>query len=117
MGARQRLEEGTPAMQPLARFVPRLFFDSIASFTPRQSLRISSRPSLRPSTCLQCRIRFQARHFADSPKPPPPSSQSSSSSSTPPAPSSETSSIPPSAPKTAPPEDEPTDLPSAEEGR
>merc|ERR1711977_601650 len=117
MGARQRLEEGTPAMQPLARFVPRLFFDSIASFTPRQSLRISSRPSLRPSTCLQCRIRFQARHFADSPKPPPPSSQSIPTSTTSPAPSSETSSIPPSAPKTAPPEDEPTDLPSAEEGR
>ncbi|PVH82091.1 hypothetical protein DL98DRAFT_514163 [Cadophora sp. DSE1049] len=104
-------------MQPLARFVPRLFFDSIASSTTGQSLRISSRPSLRPSTCLQCRIRIQARHFADSPKPPPPSTPSNTSSSTPSPPSPDAPPAPQNASPTPNPEDEPTDLPSAEEGR
>ncbi|KAH9220214.1 Mdm33 family-domain-containing protein [Leptodontidium sp. 2 PMI_412] len=103
-------------MQPLARFVPRLFLlDSIASSTARQSLRISSsRAPLRPSTCIQCKIRTQARHFADSPKPPPsPSTPSDAAASTP-------SSPPPAAgnaQSTPIPEDEPTNLPSAEEGR
>ncbi|KAK0119757.1 sensitivity to high expression protein she9 [Cadophora gregata] len=107
-------------MQPLARFVPRLFFDSIASSTTRQSLRIPSRSSLRPTTCLQCRIRTHVRHFADSPKPPPNSSQSNPISNTPSASSldtADTASAPENASKSPIPEDEPTDLPSAEESR
>ncbi|KAH7355040.1 mitochondrion biogenesis protein-like protein [Rhexocercosporidium sp. MPI-PUGE-AT-0058] len=101
-------------MQPLARFVPRLFFESIASSSARQNLRVpSSRASLRPSTCLQCRIRTQARHFADSPKPQPPSTPSNAATSTPSSPPP----TPENAQSTPVPDDEPTNLPSAEEGR
>ena len=59
-------------MQPLARFVPRLVFDSIASSSAARSLRISNRPSFRPSTCLQCKIRSQIRRYADDSNPPKP---------------------------------------------
>ncbi len=103
-------------MQPLARFVPRFVFDSIASSPVSKSLRISSRPSVRSSACLQCRIRSQARrHFADSPKPP-------SSSSSIPSPSSTSSSYTrPISNGSASPEhlleDVASDLPSAKEGR
>ncbi len=97
-------------MQPLARFVPRLFFDSIASSPATRSLRIPHRPA---PTCLSCRIRIQRRHFADSPKPP----ASSNTTSTHPAetPSSKPqkvleSSIPDEVSQDLP-------LPSAEEGR
>ncbi|CZT45437.1 related to mitochondrion biogenesis protein (She9) [Rhynchosporium secalis] len=104
-------------MQPLARFVPRLFFDSLVSSTPRHSLQIPSRSSLRPSICLQCRIRTQARHFADSPKSHPPSNASPSGVSN--LDPSTPSSFPASgnAQATPPPDDEPNNLPSAEEGR
>ncbi|KAE9371543.1 hypothetical protein N431DRAFT_426198 [Stipitochalara longipes BDJ] len=100
-------------MQPLARFVPRLFFDSIASFSATRSLRVPSLPFARASTCLSCRICIQTRHFADSPKPPPPSNSppsltadTSSSNS----PKEQESSIPDEVSQDLP-------LPSAEEGR
>ena len=65
-------------MQPLARFAPRLVFDSIASSSASRTLRISNRPSIRPSICLQCRVRSQVRRYADDFKPPiPPKSADS----------------------------------------
>ena len=57
-------------MQPLARISPRLAIDSILSSATSRSLRFPSRPSIRATICLQCRIRSQARHFADDSKPP-----------------------------------------------
>ena len=56
-------------MQPLVRFVPRLVFDSIASLPALRATRIPSRPSFRPSICLQCRVRSQVRRYADDSKP------------------------------------------------
>ncbi|KAI6711601.1 hypothetical protein JHW43_005879 [Diplocarpon mali] len=110
---RSRLDKGGPAMKLLARFVSRLSFDSIASSPARKSLRIPSRPSLRSTACLQCRIRSQIRHFSDPPKIP-------SSARTSDTPSSPSSSPPPTlenACRTSVPDEEPTDLPSAEDGR
>ncbi|KAH8808886.1 mitochondrion biogenesis protein-like protein [Xylogone sp. PMI_703] len=113
-------------MQPLAKFGPRLLFDSIASSTTPSSLRSFNRLShhrslIRPSFRLPCNHRFQnfqARFFADSSRPP--SASASSSSSTPSEPST------PSAPSTSPEPSLETDnsasnqdaeLPSAQEGR
>ncbi|KAE8447711.1 hypothetical protein EG329_010518 [Mollisiaceae sp. DMI_Dod_QoI] len=101
-------------MQPICRFAPRLFFDTIATTSARRAIRIADRPSLRPSICLQCSIRTQRRLFADSPKPP------SSSNSTP---SQESTNTSPPLPKqeepfqNGMPEDFSSELPSAEEGR
>src|SRR6266536_5565872 len=64
-------------MQPLARFAPRLIFESIAPPSASRTLRTSNRPSLRTSTCLQCRIHTQTRLFADPSKPPSDSSKPS----------------------------------------
>ncbi|TVY84276.1 Sensitive to high expression protein 9-like mitochondrial protein [Lachnellula suecica] len=102
-GATQR-RTTTPkkAMQPLARTVPRLFlFDFLPSSTASRTIRIANRPSFRPSTCLQCKIRIQTRRYADSPKPP-------QSEPGPPDQKPKPSTLP---------EEAPTDLPSAEEGR
>jgi len=98
-------------MQPLVRFVPRLFFDSIASSPASRSLRIPNRPSARASTCLQCRIRIQTRHFADSPKPPPSLNHPSTQ------PLDRPSSNSQKAPEPSVPDEPSPDLPSAEEGR
>jgi sensitive to high expression protein 9 len=100
-------------MQPLARFVPRLFFDSIASCPVSRSLRIPNRLSARASTCLGCRIRIQTRHFADSPKPLPPSNTSSVKPAETPSSNSQ------KAPEPSIPDEVTQDLPlpSAEEGR
>lgn len=62
-------------MNPLARVAPRRFFDPIASSSASRSLRLSSRPSIRTATCLQCRIRSQIRRYADDSKPPTAASQ------------------------------------------
>jgi sensitive to high expression protein 9 len=64
-------------MTPLARVAPRRFFDPIASSPASRSLRLSSRPSIRTATCLQCRIRSQIRRYADDSKPPTATSQPS----------------------------------------
>ena len=95
-------------MQPLARFVPRLVFDSIASSPASRSLRIPNRPSFRASTCLQCKIRSQIRRYADDSKPPitPKPTESPQFPET-----SESPTYPPI------PEDVVQELPSAEEGR
>ena len=101
-------------MKPLTRFVPRLFFESIAPYPPTRSFRLPHRPSFKPSTCLQCRIQTQRRLFADSPKPPPPppsnvSSQPLSDKASPsPEPDVLSDQIP---------DEPPGNLPSAEEGR
>jgi sensitive to high expression protein 9 len=94
-------------MQPLARFAPRLVFDSIVSLPASRTFRIANRPSFLTSICLQCRIRSQIRRYADDYKPPtPPKSEDSSK----PTETSEASPIPV-------PEEVTEDLPSAEEGR
>lgn len=64
------------AMQPLTRLIPRFAIDS-GSASISRSLRISPRPSLKSSICLQCRIYSPSlrRHFADDQRPiiePPP---------------------------------------------
>ena len=88
-------------MQPLARFIPRLVFDSIASSPASGSLRIPNRLSFRPSSCLQCKIRSQIRRYADDSKPPiPPKPENLKST-----------------PSNNLPEDVIDELPSAEEGR
>ncbi|KAK6600562.1 She9/Mdm33 family protein [Botrytis cinerea] len=63
-------------MQPLARLVPRFAIDS-GSVSISRTLRISPRPSVKSSICLQCRIGPPSlrRHFADDQRPiiePPP---------------------------------------------
>jgi sensitive to high expression protein 9 len=63
-------------MKPLARVAPRLLFEPIISSAASRSLRLSSRPSIRASTCLQCRIRSQIRRYADDSKSPPSSTSS-----------------------------------------
>ncbi|KAG0646274.1 Sensitive to high expression [Hyphodiscus hymeniophilus] len=54
-------------MQPLARFAPRLVFDSITASSAVRPLRVPNGP-FRPSICLQCRIRTQVRRYADNSK-------------------------------------------------
>ncbi|PBP23541.1 sensitive to high expression protein 9 [Diplocarpon rosae] len=98
-------------MQPLVRFVPRLFIDSISSSPARRSLRLPSRPSQRPAACLQCRFRLQARNYVDPPK------SSPSTLDTPSSPSSSPPPIPENALATPVSDEEATDLPSAEAGR
>lgn len=89
-------------MKPLTRLLaPRLIFDPIVAAPATRSLRLSSPSSfIRPSTCLQCRIRAQVRRYADSPKP-----------SSPLQPSSQ------SADPTTPREDAAEELPSAAQNR
>ncbi|KAI9649963.1 sensitivity to high expression protein she9 [Ciborinia camelliae] len=63
-------------MQPLTRLVPRFAIDS-GSASISRTLRISPRPSIKSSICLQCRIYSPnlRRHFADDQRPiiePPP---------------------------------------------
>ncbi|KUJ16139.1 uncharacterized protein LY89DRAFT_75528 [Mollisia scopiformis] len=101
-------------MQPIARFAPRLFFDAIAG-TSKRTTRFADRPSLRPSICLQCRIRTQRRLFADSPKPPATSENTTSQS--PPSPSRPPSSKQEELYSNGVSEDFSSELPSAEEGR
>ncbi|PQE20507.1 hypothetical protein CJF30_00001825 [Rutstroemia sp. NJR-2017a BBW] len=56
-------------MQPLARIIPRFALDSGSSSVSR-TLRISHRPVVRPSVCLQCRVRSSnLRFFADQSRP------------------------------------------------
>ncbi|KAM3086240.1 sensitivity to high expression protein she9 [Clarireedia jacksonii] len=56
------------AMQPLARIVPRFALDS-GSASVSRTLRIPHRPVVRPSICLQCRVRSSSlRFFADQPR-------------------------------------------------
>ena len=99
-------------MQPLARFVPRLLFNPIASSPSTRPRRIPPRSSLRATTCLQCRIRIQTRHFAHTPKPPPPSSDLPSSEPTVEVPATSQKDTEPSNG-----DELSSDLPSAEEGR
>jgi sensitive to high expression protein 9, mitochondrial len=101
-------------MQPLTRFVPRLFFESIASCPPTRSFRLPHRPSFKPSTCLQCRIQTQRRLFADSPRPPPPPSSNVSSQ---PLSDKASPSPEPDVLSDQIPDEPPGNLPSAEEGR
>lgn len=97
-------------MQPLARFVPRLFFDSIVSSPKPRALRIATRSS-KASTCLQCRVRSQIRHFSDSPKPTP------FSNSTSPTPSKPSEASTKSSEHNLASEDVASDLPSSQEHR
>lgn len=57
-------------MQPIARFAPRLLFNTIADTSGKRAVRITSQYASRPSICLQCKIRTERRLFADFPKPP-----------------------------------------------
>jgi sensitive to high expression protein 9 len=103
-------------MQPIARFAPRLFFNAIADVSTKGALRVANRQVLRPSICLQCKIRTERRLFSDFPKP--------HSSNTIP---SNTTSSKPSAESSTPKQDDSyqnglsedfsSELPSAEEGR
>jgi sensitive to high expression protein 9 len=88
-------------MQPLVRFAPRLVFDSLSSPAARV-LRLHGRPTIRSSTCLQCRIRSQARQLADNSKPSRPAKPPSNPDWSSPSPL---------------PEEVTQELPSAEEGR
>lgn len=90
-------------MHPLARTVPRFLFDSFSSAVSR-SYHFSSRPSIHPSICVQCKIRSQIRRYADSSKPTTPISSQ-------PFPESDSSRPIPAV------EEGSTDLPSAEENR
>jgi len=101
-------------MQPLARSVPRLFFDSIAS---SRAIRPPARSALRPSICVQCKIRTQARPFADYPKPPSSEPQAASPSSPPSSlPAAKEPLVTPQSPSPTP-DDEFANLPSAQAGR
>ncbi|KAG9234623.1 mitochondrion biogenesis protein-like protein [Amylocarpus encephaloides] len=90
-------------MQHLAHTVPRLLFDPIFSSKASRAIRISSRSSFRPSTCLQCKVQSQTRRYADAPKSPGSPDQS-------PSPSEKLDSSPMA-------RDETSELPSAKESR
>jgi len=107
------VDQRRTVMQSLARFVPRLYFDSIASSLATRSIQVSNQPFLSASTCLQCRIRIQTRHFADTSKPPPPPSTNSPSSQAPVPPPSNSQ----NGPESPIPDELTSQLPSAEEGR
>lgn len=70
-------------MQPLAKLGSRLAWDSIARSTAPRSFRavtqISRSSLIRPSVCVDCKVRFQIRSFADDSKPAGPPAQSTSS--------------------------------------
>lgn len=100
-------------MQPLARTIPRLFFDSVAVSSASRSIRRPIRASVRPSICRQCKIGTQARFFAESTKPPPVDGKPATA---PQPPSS--NEHPPVRPDQDPlPEDDASNLPSAQAGR
>ncbi|TAQ91581.1 hypothetical protein B7494_g57 [Chlorociboria aeruginascens] len=94
-------------MQSLARIIPRSSISSNIYGAASRSLKSSSRSSIRPTICLQCRIRSQAiRHFAESSKPPSADSPSQSPKDLAPEKLEDANPPPPT-----------TELPSAEENR
>jgi len=64
-----------PAMRPLLRHVSRSVVDSIIAPVPSTSrlcaLKIRSTHGVRPSICIECRLRGHARPYSDNNKPSP----------------------------------------------